>query len=105
MSGGFGDVDDGWAEWDASHPHWLDAGLDAVEQCLTLDRFTTMDVWAAWRGPRPEEPRNVAAVMDEAIRQGLVVRRGVTGGHTRRGGHAGFGSVYVPVGAVSGGSR
>lgn len=97
MNGGFGDVDPDWAGWEDQHPSWVDAGLDAVEQCLHRSSFTTVDVWAAWRGERPDEPRNIAFVMDEAVRLGWVVRRGVTGGHTRQAGHAGFGSTYEPV--------
>lgn len=97
-AGGFADIDESWAAFEQDNPSWLACGVDAVERvCATLATFTTVDVWREWRGPRPEEPRRMAEVMDEAIRIGLCVRVGVTAGHSRQAGHAGFGALYRPL--------
>lgn len=97
MSDGFETVDDEWAAWQADHPDWFGCGLDAVRACLHLPSFTTADVWRRWHGPQPDEPRRMAAVMDEAVSLGWVIRGAPVSRDLGRGGHASFTCLYRPI--------
>lgn len=95
--GTFGDVSDDWAAWAGSNPGWFPSGIDAVHACLPFGEFTTAEVWREWNrlgGPQPDEPRRMAAVMDEAVRLGWVLRLGPVRRDLGRGGHATFTCLY-----------
>lgn len=98
MTGSFSDYDPTFALWEQDNPGWFSCGLDALDAvCSEGRQFTTWDVWQRWRGPEPEEGRNMAQVMAEGVKLGWCRIVGHSSTHKRRDGHAGLGHVYEPT--------